>query len=450
MSPRHIAYLTGEYPRATDTWIQREIAALRHQGIEVSTFSVRRPGPEHLVGPEQKQGLATTTYLLEQARSGRIIGAHFRALTRSPRRYLRALRLALATKRPGIRGGVFQLFYLAEAVVLADEIRARGADHLHNHFGDSSCTVAMLAAEVGGFPFSFTLHGSAIFFQPYTWRLDEKIRRSTFCACISHFSLSQAAIFAPEHVDKLHIVHCGIEPQRLSPITHAGRGNRLLFVGRIAAGKGLDLLLDTMTELRADIGDIELTIVGDGPERARLESRARDHGLDGCVHFVGSKSQDEVGRLLVQHDIFVLPSFAEGVPVVLMEALGSRLAVVSTLVGGVTELVEDGVTGLLVRPYDRLQLRESLRRLIDDHALRQRLGEAGREKVLDQFVSADEARRLGHLFDSYQRGREVETRPARPESPSSSTVEPTTALGSPGDGGQEVAANVAKASNASE
>ena len=192
----HVGYLTGEYPRATDTWIQREIAALRRQGIEITTFSIRRPGPEHLVGPEQEEGQATTTYLLEQISPTRLLSDHLKRLIRSPRRYVETLNLAWRTKRPGIRGGLYQLFYFAEAVVLASEVERRGIDHLHNHLGDSSCTVAMLAADLARCPFSFTLHGPAIFFEPYTWRLDEKIKRSAFTACISHFCRSQAAIFA--------------------------------------------------------------------------------------------------------------------------------------------------------------------------------------------------------------------------------------------------------------
>jgi glycosyltransferase involved in cell wall biosynthesis len=407
-----IAYLTGEYPRATDTWIQWEIAGIRNQGIEVTTFSVRRPGPEHLVGPEQRDGQAETVYLLERARSAGLLSAHAGTLVRSPGRYLSGLRLAWRTKRPGFRGGLYQLFYFAEAVVLARALQAEQVEHLHNHLGDSSCTVAMLSSEISGIPFSFTLHGHSIFFEPYTWRIDEKIRRSAFCACISHFCRGQAAIFAPDATDKLHIVHCGVELDRLRPVEHDGRGPRLLFVGRIATVKGIEVLLDAIVSLRPQHADLRLTVVGDGPDRGRLEQLASERGLGDAVSFVGSKSQSEVAELLAEHDVFVLPSFAEGVPVVLMEAMGAGLPVVATQVGGVTELIEDGTNGLLVRPFDTEGLAERVGLLVADPELRRQLGQAGRKTVMTDFVSADEAARLATLIANHHAGIASAVRPA--------------------------------------
>lgn len=414
MTGLRLGYLTGEYPRATDTWIQREIAALRRSDIEVTTFSIRRPGPEHLVGPEQEEGQSTTTYLLEQISPTRLLSDHMRRFLTSPRRYLETLRLAWRTKRPGLRGSVYQFFYFAEAVVLASEVEKRRIDHLHNHLGDSSCTVAMLAAELGRFPFSFTLHGPAIFFEPYAWRLDEKIERSAFTACISHFCRSQAAIFAPDFTDKLHIVHCGIEPERVTAVDHVGRGNRLLFVGRIALDKGIEVLIDAMAELRERHGDLTLTVVGDGPRREFLERLCHRRSLADSITFVGSKNQDEVAKLLMDHDIFVLPSFAEGVPVVLMEAMGASLPVVTTYVGGMTELVTDEASGFLVRPFDRDQLVARIEQLIDDPELRQQMGRAGRSAVLADFVSAAEAARLARLITDHRLGVASAVRPELP------------------------------------
>jgi glycosyltransferase involved in cell wall biosynthesis len=394
-----LAYLTGEYPRATDTFIQREVAALRGQGFEVDTFSVRRPGPDHLVGPEQVEGQASTTYLLELARSAALPRAHIRALLRSPKTYLQTLGLAWRTRRPGVTGSIFQLIYFVEAVLLADELRRRGVDHLHNHFGDSSCTVAMLAGSVGDRPYSFTLHGSAIFFEAATWQLGTKLDRAAFCATISHFTRSQAAIFAAsETMDRVHIVHCGVVPDRLTPVVHDGPGSRLLFVGRVVEQKGLVHLFEALDRLRERYPDLRLTVVGDGPDRASLERRARSMGLTNRVDFVGAKSQAEVAALLAEADIFVLPSYAEGVPVVVMEALGSGVPVVASFVGGMAELVEDGVNGYLVRPADADQLAERIGRLAGDAALRAAFGSAGRSKIEAEFDSVAEAARLGTLF----------------------------------------------------
>ncbi|GAW36140.1 glycogen synthase [Roseovarius sp. A-2] len=410
MSPR-IAYLTGEYPRATDTFIQREVAALRARGLTVETCSMRRTGTDHHTGPEQRTEAAGTFHVLEASLSPRgLIAAHL-AAWRRPVAWLRALRLAWRTRPGGIKPTLYQFIYLAEAAVLAQHLRARGLTHLHNHIAKSSCTVAMLASEMSGIPYSFTLHGPDIFFDSYRWRLDEKIARARFVACISHFARSQAMAFSsPEHWSKLHIVHCGVDPARYDgPAPDAPA--HLLFVGRMAAVKGVPVLLEAMQELIADHPDLRLTLVGDGPECECLQARAQ--GLGDHVDFVGYKSQDEVAALLHEATALVLPSFAEGLPVVLMEALAARVPVVTTRIAGVAELVEDGESGLLVSPGDAVALRAALTRVLGDPALRRRMGEAGRARVVEEFASDSEAAWLARLFEGYATGTPPET--LRPE-----------------------------------
>jgi glycosyltransferase involved in cell wall biosynthesis len=407
-----IAYLTGEYPRATDTWIQREVASLRDQGVEVHTFSVRDPGPGHVVGPEQASERERTTYLLP-AGPGRLALTHLRLATRAPGRYGRALALALRTRRPGLRGLAYQLAYFAEAGLLASTLRRRGVQHLHNHFGDSSCTVAMLTSALSGIPFSFTLHGPGIFFEAYTWRLDEKLTRATFCACISYFCRSQAAFFAPQdRWDRLHIVHCGITPDMYRPAEHRPTDTpRLLFVARIAKVKGLDVLMEALPAVVAAHPGVHLDIVGDGPDRAALEQLVATRGLSGHVSFLGYRSQAEVAALLAGTDVFVLPSFAEGVPVTLMEAMGAHVPVVATQVGGVSELVDDGVNGFIVRPGDPESLADRIVTLLDDPGRRAEMGAAGRRTVEAEFDNATEASRLRVLFEHALANRRAPLRP---------------------------------------
>ena len=410
MSPR-IAYLTGEYPRATDTFIQREVAALRALGLTVETCSMRRTGPEHHTGPEQRTEAAGTFHVLEASLSPRcLITAHL-AAWRRPGAWLRALRLAWRTRPGGIKPTLYQFVYLAEAAVLAQHLRTRGLTHLHNHIAKSSCTVAMLASEMSGIPYSFTLHGPDIFYEPYRWQLDEKIARARFVACISHFARSQAMAFsAPEHWSKLHIVHCGVDPARYDgPAPNAAV--HLLFVGRLAAVKGVPVLFEALQGLISEHPDLRLTLVGDGPEREALERLAA--GLGDHVDFVGYKSQDEVAALLREATALVLPSFAEGLPVVLMEALAARVPVVTTRIAGVADLVEDGESGLLVPPGDAVALRAALARVLGDPEARRRMGEAGRARVVDEFVSEREAAWLAALFEGYAKGTVPET--LRPE-----------------------------------
>lgn len=397
MSGIRIAYLTGEYPRATDTFIQREVAGLRALGLDVLTCSVRRTGPEHHVGPEQRNEAARTFHLLEAtANPLRLLAAHGQGLFRAPGRYLRALALAWRTAPAGWRGHLFNLFYFAEAGVLARHLRDRGVGHLHNHIAKSSCTVAMLASEISGIPFSFTLHGPDIFYEPMRWRLDEKIARARFVACISHFCRSQAMAFSDRrHWRKLHIVHCAVDPARYRKDTRDG--TRALFVGRLATVKGVPVLLEALAALGSHAP--HLTLIGDGPERAALEEEATRRGLSDRVSFAGYRSQDEVAEALARADLFILPSFAEGLPVVLMEALAAECCAIATRIAGIPELVEDRVTGRLVPPGDAVALADTIRDVLADPEAREAMGRAGRARVEAAFNIAHEPARLAALIE---------------------------------------------------
>ena len=395
-----IAYLTGEYPRATDTFIQREVAALRALGLQVETCSIRRTGAEHLVGAEQISEAATTFYTLAAAKKpGRLIGAHVGWIARAPGRYFHALWLAMRTSPGGVKARIYQAIYFAEAGVLAAHLRQIKARHLHNHIASAAGSVAMLAAEMAGIPFSFTLHGPDIFYEPHRWRLDVKIKRAAFVACISHYARAQAMNLSRRaDWDKLAIVHCGVDPGRYARAD--GAGKQLLFVGRLAAVKGVPLLLEALAHTHSEA---HLTLIGDGPERADLEAEAARLGLSDRVTFAGYKSQDEVALALGEADIFVLPSFAEGVPVVLMEAMATGLPVVATAVGGVTELVQDGVSGVIVPPGDVKALVRALDGLFADPKMGAAMGKNGALKVAAEFDSQREAVKLAELLNGGQK-----------------------------------------------
>ncbi|AKO98483.1 Glycosyltransferase [Marinovum algicola DG 898] len=399
-----LLYLTGEYPRVTDTFIQREVAALRAQGITIMTASIRRTGPEHLVGEEQIAEAAQTFHVLEAAKHPLRLAAAKLRLLRHPGRFFRAFALAWRTAPGGLRNWLWQMFYFAEAIMLADHMQRQGVRHLHNHIAKASCTVAMLASELSGIPYSFTLHGPDIFFAPDHWRLDEKIARARFVACISEFCRAQAMIFSDRALwDKLHIVHCGIDPARYDPAPRQGPPH-LTFVGRLAAVKGVPVLLEALSFLKGELPGLRVTLIGDGPERARLEQDAADLGLRDVVDFAGYRSQSEVARALKVTDALVLPSFAEGVPVVLMEAMAAGRPVITTGVAGVSELVEHGKSGFLVPPGDAQRLAQAIRAVLADPDRRVEMGRAGRTRVVEDFDIGKEAAWLGRLFEVYADG----------------------------------------------
>jgi glycosyltransferase involved in cell wall biosynthesis len=395
-----IAYLTGMYPKVSHTFILREIAALRDLGAEVLPCSVRRPPPDELRGPEVEVECARTFFLLQAARNPlRLAGAHLRIILATPRLWGRAAKLAWATRPPGFKAGLWQLFYLAEAGVLARYLQERGVGHLHNHLGDASGTIALLAATMAGIPFSYTAHGPDLFFAPMHWRIDIKTAEAKFVASISHFCRSQLMLFSdPAHWYKLAIVRCGVEPARYGRNPRKAFGEHVLFVGRLAAVKGVPLLLEAFARVRVDHPEARLTLVGDGPERASLEARAKALGLQDAVDFAGYRTQEEVAAFLEAADMLVLPSFAEGLPVVLMEALASRIPAIATPVAGVSELVQDGATGLLVPPGDIDGLTDALDRLLSDPDLCRRLGEAGCRAVGERHDVAREVAKLFALF----------------------------------------------------
>ena len=263
----------------------------------------------------------------------------------------------------------------------------------------------MLASELTNIPYSFTLHGPDIFFEPHHWRLDEKIARAKFVSCISHFCRSQAMAFSePKHLGKLHIVHCGVEPLRYHGTP---QGEALLFVGRLAAVKGLPVLLRAL----AHVPEATLTIVGDGPQRGDIEALIDALNLHERVQLMGYRSQDEVAELLSQSRALVLPSFAEGLPVVLMEAMAAGLPVITTQIAGVPELVKDRENGWLVAAGDEDGLRGAIEALLAAPERAHEMGRAGRATVMAEFDAGVEARRLARLFKAYSAGKKAVLRP---------------------------------------
>jgi glycosyltransferase involved in cell wall biosynthesis len=293
------------------------------------------------------------------------------------------------------------LVYLAEACRLVRWMDAGAIDHLHAHFGTNPAEVAMLARELGGPPYSFTVHGPEEFDSPVALGLGEKGRRAAFVVAVSSFGRSQLLRWLPAAAwPRVEVVHCGLEPafHRDAP-AEAQAAPRLVCVGRLCEQKGQLLLVEAARRVVAAGRPFELVLAGDGEMRAEVEARIAALGLGAHVRITGWIANDQVREEILAARALVLPSFAEGLPVVIMEAMALRRPAITTFVAGIPELVQDGVNGWLVPAGDVDALaRAMLDCLAAPADVLARLGEAARTRVLARHDVDTEAAKLATLF----------------------------------------------------
>jgi colanic acid/amylovoran biosynthesis glycosyltransferase len=393
-----LAYLTSLYARASDSFVRAEVAELRALGHSVHTFSIREPAQSELVSQAVREEHARTDYVLSHGPAA-LLAATARQAVRRPLAFLRVMRLALRIGSPGARGRTWPFAYLAEASYLAERLEELGVEHLHDHIAEGSASVAMLASELCGVPFSVTVHGPGEFDQPELLAFDEKLARAAFFVAISHYARSQVLRWArPEDWGRVHVVRCGVERRLLDrPRAPLPDAPRLVSIGRLDVQKGQQLLLEALARVPA----AELTLIGDGSLRVTLEDAARRLGVSGRVHFTGWLAADEVAAEIEASRAIVMASLAEGLPIVLMEALALGRPAVATDVGAVSELVEPGQTGWLVPAGAVEPLAEAMSAAVTaSTAELERLGAAGADRVRAEHDAAREAARLAELFEA--------------------------------------------------
>ena len=403
-TPLRIAYLTGLYARPSDTFIRQEVNQLRALGAEVATFSIRRPDP----GPNPDADVVAhqrdTEYLLE-AGMPRLVWNALWGTFRRPVAALRALRTAWRSRPPGLSGAIRQAVCYLEATRLASRLRAERIELLHNHIGENSATVAMLASELSGVPFSLTIHGPGIFYAPHYWALDEKLKRAAFTACISDYCRSQCQVFAPSEAwERLHVVRCAVPEAFLADApdeTIETTPPTFVCVGRLCSEKAQVLLVEAAKRLVDRGWSFRILLIGDGPERAAIEAAIKQNHLKGVVEVLGWRASHEIAEQLRTARALVSCSFAEGLPIVLMEAYALRRPVVATRIAANYELVEDDQTGWLIAPGCAETLTEALEAALDttSETLRH-YGDEGRRRVLERHHPQNQAKRLHELIRS--------------------------------------------------
>ena len=346
-----IAYLTSIYARASDTFIRNEVIALRARGNTVHTFSIRQAGIHEEVSQQVRQEQSTTDYILSHRRL--FLMWEFLCLScQHPGRMIDTLKLAYAIRPAGWKSLVMHLAYMIEAAYLARRLVYHRVQILHNHIAENSASVALFASCLSGIPFSMTVHGPGIFYDPRKWALAEKVRHAVFTVCISDFCKSQIMVFAdPAYFHKLHVVRCSVGTEftegRVTPVPER---SQLVCIGRLCAEKGMLLLIEAFAQHVAHGGKANLVLIGDGPLRPAIEAAIDTHRIGHVVTLLGWQSSDAIRTAIEESRALIVSSFAEGLPVVIMEAMALGRPVIATRIAAIPELVVDGENGWLVTP----------------------------------------------------------------------------------------------------
>ena len=398
-----LVYLLSQYPAVSHTFFLNEILALRQLNVTIETVSINRPDRPHSSMPATELEEAERTFYIKSKGAAWAVFVAAKTLLGRPQVFARGLAAALRLGRWDLNATLYAIFYLAEALILGDWMRSRGQRHLHIHFCGSVATVGMLASAAWGHSYSLTVHGPEEFYEVEKFYLRQKIENANFILCISNFCRSQLMrIAAPEHWDKMHVVRLGVDPHVFFPMQH-GREQEssleILCVGRLISSKGQLILLRACDKLLTQGYSLRVRLVGAGPDRKLLEAFAAQKRIP--VVFEGARNHEETRQLLGRADIFALASFAEGVPVALMEAMAMEIPCVSTCIAGIPELIRDGLDGLLVPASPTDALASAIQRLIEDLPLRRRLGVAGRKRVCEFYNLSQNVDTLARVFNEH-------------------------------------------------
>ena len=396
-----IAYLVNRYPAVSHSFIRREILALERQGHEIMRLSVRGCD-EVLQSKEDLQERTRTRYVL-QGGALPLLAALARIAVNSPLKLAKALGLIWRVGRKSDRPLTVHFIYLLEACQIFLWLRTEKIEHLHAHFGTNSAEVAMLVRELGGPSWSFTAHGPEEFDKSEFIALPEKIRRAHAVAAVSSFGRSQLfRQVSHEYWSKIQVIHCGIEAgfHDKAPDRPAD-ARRLVCVGRLCEQKGQLLLLEAVQRLVARGTKLELVLAGDGEMRPEIETLIALYKLQDVVRITGWISSDQVREELLAARALVLPSFAEGLPVVIMEAMALRRPVISTFVAGIPELIHSGEHGWLIPAGDVEGLAAAMQDCLEQPPeAMTRMGNAAHARVLERHDIDKEATKLTALFQA--------------------------------------------------
>lgn len=400
--PAIVAYMMSRFPKLTETFILCEMLAVERQGIQVALYPLLRERAT-VMHPEAASWVARARF--QPFLSWAVVQAQARFLRRNPRAYLGTLWALTRDNWGSLNFLVGGLAIFPKTVYFAEQMMAEGVEHVHAHFANHPAAAAFIVHRLTGIPYSFTAHGSDLHVDRHMLR--RKVAEADFVVAISRYNREMILEeCGPQFAEKVAVIHCGVDTRAFQPTDRQEPNTRLalLCTGTLHEVKGQTYLIEACRLLRERGIDFVCRFVGDGPDRAALETQVQRAGLTGQVHLLGLRTREQVADLLSQTDIVVTPSVPtrtgkrEGIPVVLMEAMGSGVPVVASGISGIPELVEHERSGLLVPPRNAPALADAIERLHADPLLRRRLGAAGRETVLHAFDLEKNACLLAHRF----------------------------------------------------
>jgi colanic acid/amylovoran biosynthesis glycosyltransferase len=395
-------------PSVSHTFFLQEVLGLRRRGLHIETASINKPDrPVEALAPEEAIEAKGTRYI-KSGQAVQIARALLETTLFQPSVVVRGLRAVLSIKGLPLRKRAFWLLYLAEAILLGRWMSRRRLAHLHVHFGGPVASVGMLTSIAWKIPYSLTIHGPEELLSVDAYHLREKIAQAAFVLCISDFCRSQLCqLTEPKDWSKFTVNRLGVDPVMLAPSSRPAEtptrrqesALELVCTGRLVAAKGHHILIEALALLQERGIMLHTTLIGAGPQRESLQALVAERGLGESVVFTSALSHAATLEHVRRADIFTLASFAEGIPVALMEAMSLGVPCVSTTIAGIPELIRSGQDGLLVAPANVNALADALEALAVDPALRKQLGSSGRQRIVADYNLPLNQQMLAECFE---------------------------------------------------
>lgn len=388
-----VAYIMSRFPKLTETFVLYEMIAVQREGVQVEAYPLLREKAE-VVHPDAVPFVEAAHF--QPFLSFPILRAQLYFLRRKPVEYLRTLWTLLRANWGSFRFFTGVLGIFPKSVLFAYQMKAENIDHVHAHFASHPAAAAFIIHRLAGIPYSFTAHGSDLHRDRHM--LCEKVAEAAFVVAISDYNRELIIEECEGNFrDKIIVIHCGVDTNVFSDQTGviASRNGKhpftIVCVGTLHEVKGQAYLIEACANLRKKGLDFVCHFVGDGQDRPALMGLVEQEGISANVRFHGQQTRERVAQLIREADVLVAPSVPtsdgrrEGIPVVLIEAMSSGVPVIASRLSGIPELVVHEQTGLLSTPRDAASITNALERYYRDPALRKQLGQAGRQKVAEEF-----------------------------------------------------------------